>query len=180
MGVRLPRSVPLLVHQSAAQPGPLQAHPEQMLLCDPSRRAAWRQRHGVMCGSQLHPTHLSTGTGNSHVPRTTKLWGGFVKSKICIKNEHQRVPDPTGRTATWSPQSLLEGSTQPWTLMCRGLSQLLLYKPIPSLHTSLLTGAASHKCHCLPMHLCTRSFFISFIRLEATGGQAPPLCDLPR
>ena len=40
MGVRLPRSVPLLVHQSAAQPGPLQAHPEQMLLCDPSRRGS--------------------------------------------------------------------------------------------------------------------------------------------
>ena len=36
---RLP-SVPLLVHQSAAQPGPLQAHPEQMLLCDPSRRGS--------------------------------------------------------------------------------------------------------------------------------------------
>lgn len=128
---------------------------------------------------QLHPTHLSRGTGSSHVPRTTKLWGGFVKSKICSKNEHQRVPDPTGRTATWSPQSLLEGSTQPWTLMCRGLPQLLLHKPIPSFHTSLLTGPASHECHCLPMHLCTCLFFISFIRLGATGGQAPPLCDLP-
>lgn len=36
---RLP-SVPLLVHQSAAQPGPLQAHPEQLLLGDPSRRGS--------------------------------------------------------------------------------------------------------------------------------------------
>ena len=33
-------SVPLLVHQSAAQPGPLQARPEQTLLCDPSRRGS--------------------------------------------------------------------------------------------------------------------------------------------
>lgn len=24
---------------------------------------------------RLHPTHLSRGTGSSHVPRTTKLWG---------------------------------------------------------------------------------------------------------
>ena len=36
---RLP-SVLLLVHQSAAQPGALQARPEQMLLCDPSRRGS--------------------------------------------------------------------------------------------------------------------------------------------
>ena len=56
---RLP-SVPLLVHQSAAQPGPLQAHPEQLLLGDPSRRGSLgtETRGHAWISAPLHP-HVS-------------------------------------------------------------------------------------------------------------------------
>lgn len=148
------------------------------LHANPLYRACWCLDQQAGCQAGSTPPTCPEGQGAHLYQDPLKCGGRGWGERLCRKNEHQRVSDPTGCTATWSPQSLLKGSTQPRTLMPRGLPQLPLHKPIASVHTSFLTGPASHECHCLPTHLCTSLFFISFTRLEATRGQASPLCDL--
>lgn len=106
--------------------------------------------------------------------------GGFVKSKICSKNEHQRVSDPTR-----PHRSHLEPTAPSQGLNPATDTNVLGPPPAPAAQTHPLFP------HFLPhwpslsrvspsaSALCTRLFFISFIRLGATGGQAPLLCHLP-